>query len=77
MARAIVSRTTGDYNEIVIMAGDAITPAHVYPIRRILWLQSDQFWHGIQVECDFRQLAKDKKRLTIGIQPASDLIGAS
>ena len=39
--------------------------------------QSDQFWHGIQVECDFRQLAKDKKRLTIGIQPASKLIGAS
>ena len=38
--------------------------------------QSDQFWHGIQVECDFRQLAKDKKRLITGIQPASSLVRA-
>ena len=22
--------------------------------------QSDQFWHGIQVECDFRKLARNK-----------------
>ena len=39
--------------------------------------QSDQFWHGIQVECDFRQLAKDKASLTTGIQPASSLVRAS
>ena len=39
--------------------------------------QSDQFWHGIQVECDFRRLAKDRARLTDGVQPASTLIGAS
>ena len=38
--------------------------------------QSDQFWHGIQVECDFRKLAKDRERLTTGIKPASTLIGA-
>ena len=23
--------------------------------------QSEDFWHGIQVECDFRALAKDKR----------------
>ncbi len=38
--------------------------------------QSDQFWHGIQVECDFRRLASDRKRLTTGIQPASTLVRA-
>ena len=35
--------------------------------------QSDQFWHGIQVECDFRRIAVDKRRLTAGIKPASSL----
>ena len=38
--------------------------------------QSDAFWHRIQSECDFRQLSKDKKRLTAGIQPASTLVRA-
>ncbi len=33
--------------------------------------QSEDFWHGIQVECDFRALAKDKKKLTAHIQPAA------
>ena len=31
--------------------------------------QSDTFWHGIQVECDFRALAKDRKKLIAGIKP--------
>ncbi|MDE2729740.1 MAG: HigA family addiction module antitoxin [Gemmatimonadota bacterium] len=35
--------------------------------------QSDQFWHGIQVECDFRKVAGDKPRLIDGIQPATAL----
>ena len=39
--------------------------------------QSDRFWHGIQVECDFRQLAQEKPKLTAGIQPASALSKAS
>jgi addiction module HigA family antidote len=39
--------------------------------------QSDQFWHGIQVECDFRRLAADRQRLTASIQPASSLSRAS
>ena len=32
--------------------------------------QSDEFWHGLQVECDFRALAKDRNRLIAGVQPA-------
>ena len=39
--------------------------------------QSDKFWHGIQVECDFRRIAKDKAHLTAGIRPASSLDKAS
>ena len=35
--------------------------------------QSDQFWHGIQVECDFRKLAGEKHRLTVGVQPVATL----
>ena len=35
--------------------------------------QSDQFWHGTQVECDFRKLAAEKHRLTVGVQPAATL----
>ena len=35
--------------------------------------QSDKFWHGIQVECDFRKLAGDRNRLIAGIRPAAAL----
>ncbi len=35
--------------------------------------QSETFWHGIQVECDFRALAKEKKNLTKAITPAKEL----
>ena len=33
--------------------------------------QSDEFWHGLQVEWDFRALAKKRKNLIARIQPAS------
>ena len=36
--------------------------------------QSDQF---IQVECDFRKLARDRQRLIDGVQPASTVRKAS
>ena len=39
--------------------------------------QSDQFWHGLQVECDFRKLARDRPQLIEGIQPASNLLQTS
>ena len=35
--------------------------------------QSDEFWHGLQVECDFRKIVRDKQRLTTRIQPAKKL----
>ena len=35
--------------------------------------QSDKFWHGIQVECDFRKLAGDRNRLNADVQPAAAL----
>lgn len=39
--------------------------------------QSDEFWHGIQIECDFRKLAGERHALTAGIRPASTLGRAS
>ena len=36
--------------------------------------QSDEFWHGIQAECEFRKLAADKDRLVADIRPASALM---
>ena len=36
--------------------------------------QTDEFWYGIQVECDFRKLAGEKHKLISGIRPASTLV---
>lgn len=38
--------------------------------------QSDDFWRGIQSECDFRALAREKKELVKNIKPAQELAGA-
>ncbi len=35
--------------------------------------QSDTFWHGIQVECDFRALAKERKGLVTRVIPATQI----
>lgn len=57
MARAI-GVAPREINEIV-RDQQSITPA--MSIRfGVFFDQSDQFWHGIQVECDFRKLARDK-----------------
>lgn len=37
--------------------------------------QSEDFWYGIQVECDFRALRKEKKDLTDGVRTAKELVG--
>ena len=58
-------------NEIV-HARRSITPAMSIRFGAFFG-QSDVFWHGIQSECEFRHLAKDKERLTAGIRPASEL----
>ena len=36
--------------------------------------QTPEFWHGIQVECDFRALRKEAKKLTRYVQTAESLI---
>ena len=35
--------------------------------------QSDEFWHGLQVECDFRKIAGERRNLAAGVQPAATL----
>ena len=68
MARAI-GVSPRAINEIVL-GRRSITPP--MSIRfGALFSQSDKFWHGIQVECDFRKLARDRNRLIAGIQPAT------
>lgn len=58
-------------NEIVL-GKRAITP--LMSIRfGVFFGQSETFWHGIQCECDFRALAKEKGSLTKGITPVKKL----
>lgn len=38
--------------------------------------QSPQFWHNLQVECDFRALAKRSRKLTAKVTSARDLMSA-
>ena len=64
MARAIgVAPQT--INEIV-HARRSITPAMSIRFGAFFG-QSDEFWHGLQVECDFRKLSGEKQRLTVGV----------
>lgn len=73
MARAI-SVPPRAINEIVL-GKRAITPP--MSIRFAAFFgQSETFWHGIQVECDFRALSQEKKKLTKGITPAKELARA-
>ena len=39
--------------------------------------QSPEFWQGIQVDCDFRALSKDQKKITSKIKPAITIARAS
>jgi addiction module HigA family antidote len=59
-------------NEIVL-GKRAITPAMSIRFGTFFG-QSETFWHGLQVECDFRALKKDRKTLTQAITPASELV---
>ena len=62
-------------NEIVL-GKRAITPAMSIRFGAFFG-QSPEFWHGLQVECDFRALAKKQKQLTAKIRPASELVEAN
>lgn len=73
MARAIGVAPRA-INEIVL-GKRSITPA--MSIRfGVFFQQSPGFWHGLQVECDFRALAKKTRRLTANIIPARALVTA-
>ena len=61
-------------NEI-ILGKRSITPAMSIRFGAFFG-QSENFWHGLQVECDFRALTKQRRRLTAGIKPASKLAPA-
>lgn len=74
MARAIGVAPRA-INEIVL-GKRAITPAMSIRFGAFFG-QSPEFWHGIQVECDFRSLAKDRKRLTSKIKSAKELTEAN
>lgn len=68
MARAIGVAPRA-INEIVL-GKRSITPT--MSIRfGVFFNQSDTFWHGIQVECDFRKLKHQRSAITKGIKPAS------
>ena len=73
MARA-VSVPPRAINEIVL-GKRTITPAMSIRFGAFFG-QSAQFWHGIQVECDFRALAGKVRRLTAKIKPARELASA-
>jgi addiction module HigA family antidote len=62
-------------NEIVL-GKRSITPAMSIRFGAFFG-QSPELWHGIQIECDFRILAKMQKQLTANIRPASELIHAA
>jgi len=61
-------------NEIVL-GKRAITPTMSIRFGAFFG-QSDDFWHGLQVECDFRGLARQRKRLTARIRPVQELLSA-
>ena len=58
-------------NEIVL-GKRAITPAMSVRFGAFFG-QSEGFWHGLQVECDVRTLAKKRRQLIAGIIPAQAL----
>ena len=61
-------------NEIVL-GKRAITPA--MSIRfGAFFDQSEDFWYGLQVECDFRALSKTRRALIAAVRPARDLVAA-
>ena len=61
-------------NEIVL-GKRAITPVMSIRFGKF-FNQSEKFWHGIQVECDFRALAKRRKHITAKIRPVQELLPA-
>jgi addiction module HigA family antidote len=62
-------------NEIVL-GKRSITPAMSIRFGAFFG-QSEDFWHGIQVECDLRALRKEKNKLTSKVRTAVELLAGS
>ena len=73
MARAIGVAPRA-VNEIVL-GKRSITPVMSLRFGKFFG-QSEDFWHGLQVECDFRALGNKRKKLTANIRTASELAQA-
>ena len=74
MARAIGVAPRA-INEIV-HGKRSVTPA--MSIRfGVFFGQSDEFWRGIQNECDFRKLQRERKKIITAVQPATTLTHVS
>ena len=73
MARSIrvAPRTLSE----IVRGTRAITPAMSIRFGAFFG-QSDEFWHGIQSECDFRALHREKKKGVSDVRPASALTSA-
>jgi addiction module HigA family antidote len=52
----------------IVLGKRAITPPMSIRLGAFFG-QSDAFWHGLQVECDFRALARKRKDLVAQIKP--------
>ena len=61
-------------NEIV-MGERSIPPAMSIRLGAFFG-QSEDFWHGLQVECYFRALARERRKLTRSVLPARELVGS-
>ena len=70
MARAI--RVSPRAIREIVLGRRAITPAMSIRFGAFFG-QSDDFWYGLQKECDFRAMASQKSKLTKGIRTARDL----
>ena len=58
-----------------ILLEEYLQPMNIMSIRfGTFFGQSEDFWHGIQVECDFRALQEGKAKLTSTIQTAEELV---
>jgi addiction module HigA family antidote len=38
--------------------------------------QTENFWYGLQMECDFRALGKERDKLVKSVRPARELMAA-
>jgi antitoxin HigA-1 len=61
-------------NEIVL-GKRAITPSMSIRFGEF-FAQTPKFWHGLQVDCDFRALARQSRRLTAKVTSARELMSA-